>query len=69
MLPDTPRAAAHITPRPSEPSPYEPSQGRRVPTKLGGPESVPVVRDRDHPLTGYRVAARRALRRGQTRRP
>jgi len=42
------------------------SQGPGVPTKLGGPESVRVVRDRGRPLSGYRVAARRALRCGQT---
>jgi hypothetical protein len=56
MLSDAPRAALRL----SEPSPHELSPDRGVPTKLAGPESVLVVRDRDHPLTGYRAAGRRA---------
>jgi hypothetical protein len=47
MLSDVPRAAAHITPRPNEPSPCELSQGRGVPTKPTGPDSAPVSRDHE----------------------
>jgi hypothetical protein len=55
--------------RPNGPSPHAPSLGRGVPTKPAGTGSASVVRDRDRPPTGYRVAARRALRCAQTRPP
>jgi hypothetical protein len=66
LIDDVARERAEFELRQVSPKPFSPTTAARdaahvqAGVGLPGPESVLVVRNRDHPLTGYTAAARRA---------